>query len=216
MSSLELARVVHSDLKYLRDEWGDSVSDDTLRRSSTVLRRLLVDGDLQRAWKTVGLPCEPQITAAHLKTTVLFISQQNILFASAGGATYHGVELRGALATNFAMNEKEIRRIGDQGVPERTVGLRQYIADPCIIILGADVSRRVLIKYIANKLGGAHHDSRRLPTKEEDLYSRLDAASQHILLMDKPAAYFELLSIGQALSASSDLRSFSERVSQSP
>ena len=43
----DLLEVVVSDLIFLHEEWDEEVDDHSLRRSSTVLRRLLVDNELQ-------------------------------------------------------------------------------------------------------------------------------------------------------------------------
>jgi hypothetical protein len=69
---------------------------------------------------------------------------------------------------------------------------------------GEIIVRRALIKYIANKLGGAHLDHKRGTNHEETLYRLLDDARSWIL-MDKPAVYFELLAVGQAVAKAGDI-----------
>lgn len=71
---------------------------------------------------------------------------------------------------------------------------------------GQIVVRRILIKYVANKLGGAHHDSKRGTSHEEQLFGLLDTARAQVKLLDKPAVYFELLAIGQSLAGASDIQ----------
>jgi hypothetical protein len=93
-----------------------------------------------------------------------------------------------------------------QGVPFASMGLRAFAEATCIIVRGEQVNRRRLIKYVANKLGGAHHDTKRGTDHEEHLYSLLDESRQTMQLMGKPTVYFELLSIGQALARSPDIR----------
>jgi hypothetical protein len=68
MGSDELAeaRVVAEDLAYLRDEWQPQLAPAALRRLSPILRKLLVNGHYGRAWRSVGLPGEPWITATDL------------------------------------------------------------------------------------------------------------------------------------------------------
>jgi len=67
---LELIRTVASDLTFLASTWGTRVDDDFLRRGSTQLRMLLVDGLLQRAWKAAGLEREPIIKTPHLEPSL--------------------------------------------------------------------------------------------------------------------------------------------------
>lgn len=59
----ELLRIVFEDLKYLGEQWDASIEEASLRISSPVLRRLLVHGQLRRAWKATGFIKEPQIRA---------------------------------------------------------------------------------------------------------------------------------------------------------
>ena len=91
-----------------------------------------------------------------------------------------------------------------RSVPTATYGFGAFTAAPCMVIKGKLIPRRVVIKYVSNKLGGAHHDPRRGKSEEELLFSCLDRI-QNYLLMGKPAVYFELLSAGQALVRSTDI-----------
>lgn len=78
-------------------------------------------------------------------------------------------------------------------------------------IKGKLVPRRIVIKFVSNKLGGAHHDAKRGRTEEVRLFSRLDSMQQ-VRLLDKPAVYFELLSAGQALVRSDDINKLIAKV----
>jgi len=207
----ELIEVVTSDLHFLREEWDETVEDHSLRRSSTVLRRLLVENELQRAWKAAGFEREPMINASTLKTVLQTVLKERIIFAAAGGARYKGMELRGILMTNYAMSESEIKQHNTDGLPEEVFGLRAFIEAPCIVIKGHEVSRRVLIKFVTNKLGGAHFDPKRGKDSKESLFPLLDCASKEIMLADKNAVYFELLSAGQAIVSSNDIIQFCEK-----
>lgn len=200
----DLLEVVTADLVFLREEWDEEVDDHSLRRSSTILRRLLVDNELQRAWKAAGFEKEPVIEASTLQNLIESAPLDKVAFAAAGGAKYKGVEMRGAILRNYAMTPEQVQKENQQGVPSARFGLRAFIEAPCVVVKGKLISRRVLIKYVSNKLGGAHHDSKRGKTDEELLFSRLDG-TQQIRLLDKPAVYFELLSVGQALLSSGDI-----------
>lgn len=215
LSKDDLLEVVVADLVFLREEWDEEVDDHSLRRSSTVLRRLLVDNELQRAWKAAGFEKEPTIEASSLQSLIEAAPLDKLEFAAAGGAKYRGAELRGAVMRSYAMSQEEIQKESARGVPTASFGLRAFIEAPCVIIRGKLIPRRVLIKYVSNKLGGAHHDAKRGKSDEELLFSRLDRAHQ-IVLLDKPAAYFELLSAGQALVGSPDISRLISKVRPAP
>lgn len=206
-----IIEVVVSDLKFLLEEWDDSVDDHSLRRSSPVLRRLLVHNDLQKAWLDLGMEKEPQIKVSTLSSILQSIPKEKITFASAGGAKYKGMELRGALMANYAMSPEEIKQNYSQGIPEEILGLRAFINAPTVVINGQEISRRTVIKFIANKLGGDHFDQKRNGDAEETQFSLLDQAASQIKLADKNAIYFELLSAGQALINADDIRIFMEK-----
>jgi hypothetical protein len=73
---------------------------------------------------------------------------------------------------------------------------------PAVCVRGKLIARRAVVKYVANKLGGAHIDPRRTGP-----YAVLESAVD-VTLLGKPAVYFELLSIGQALANSEDAERF--------
>jgi hypothetical protein len=109
LSKDELLGIVVSDLKYLRSEWNESIDDAALRRGSTVLRRLLVDGELQRAWKLAGFPKEPQVTCSTLKPVLGSVPIKGLRFAAAGGALYKGAELRASMMVDFVMSDEQTK-----------------------------------------------------------------------------------------------------------
>ena len=203
-----IIEVVVSDLKFLLEEWDDSVDDHSLRRSSPVLRRLLVHNDLQKAWLDLGMEKEPQIKVSTLSPILQSIPKGKIIFASAGGAKYKGRELRGMFMANYAMSPEEIKQNYSQGLPEEILGLRAFVNAPAVVINGQEISRKTVIKFIANKLGGDHFDQKRSENTEEIQFSLLDQATSQIKLADKNAVYFELLSAGQALINADDIKKF--------
>ena len=178
----DLLDIVTSDLVFLREEWDEEVDDHSLRRSSTILRRLLVDNELQRAWKAAHFEKEPIIEASTLQKIIEVTPLAKVVFAAAGGARYKGAELHGVIMRNYVLTPEEIKKESEHGVLSASFGLRAFIEAPCVIIKQNLISRRILIKYVSNKLGGAHHDSRRGKTKEELLFSLLDGTQQYRLI----------------------------------
>ena len=132
----DLVEIVGNDLAFLRDEWDHQVDDHSLRRSSVILRRLLVDNELQRAWKAAGFEREPQIVASTLEGILKLIPLEKLGFASAGGAKYRGGEARGALKADFAMSPEQVKELYAAGTPNAAQGLRSFIEAPCVVIKG--------------------------------------------------------------------------------
>jgi hypothetical protein len=168
---------------------------------------LLVEGELQRAWKAAGLERQPLVTCATLRPILARIAIKRIRLASAGGARCKFGEMSGAFLVDGVMTAEDQRAMYEGQAITETIGLRQFVESPAVVIGGELIARRVVIKYVANKLGGAHHDQKRGTDHEETLYRLLDETRDWVL-MDKPAIYFELLSIGQALASSNDMARF--------
>lgn len=210
---LERLRIVAKDLDYLRHEWNEGVDDDSLRRSSTVLRRLLVEGELLRAWRDLGMPKQPIVTAPSLEAWLGGIPYDRVAWANAGGAKYRSVEVAGTLQVRGDLPTEWRQRSG-QSDPERTMSLKRFVESPCIVVRGQLVTRRDVIKYVANKLGGAHPiDTKRDANNPQDKkYLLLDSVHNVYTVADKEAIYFELLSIGQCAVRAPDIRGFIDQV----
>jgi hypothetical protein len=86
----EPLQIVSADLQYLRREWTQEIDDDSLRRSSTVLRLLLVPNELQRAWKDAGFAKEPRILTFTLTALLKLLPVKTISIATAGGPSQKG------------------------------------------------------------------------------------------------------------------------------
>jgi hypothetical protein len=76
---------VKSDLGFREDEWDESIDEQSLRRSSTVLRNLLVNDALGRAWRLVGQKGQPQLEAVDLMACLAGLVIDKVIFAAAGG-----------------------------------------------------------------------------------------------------------------------------------
>lgn len=203
----DLLEIVSQDILYVRREWDEDIDDASLRRGSTVLRRLLVENELQRAWRAVGLDGQPMITTPAFSSTLESIALEKLVFATAGGARYKGAQLSGIyLELTNEIHEAKIEKLREGGPPLEAMSLTQFVDGTCVVVSGQVVSRRLLIKYISNKLGGAHYDPKR--SLDEPVFSLLDSARERIQILDKPAVYFELLSIGQALAITPDIGKF--------
>jgi hypothetical protein len=204
--SLDLIRVTAEDLRYL-DSRGDSLDESAVRRDSVVLRRLLVEGDLFRAWKAAGLAEKPRVVAPRLEYYLDHkANRRKINLGLAGGGQYFGVQ-----AALGIINEgtEPVELDGDINPLEFSFTLSAFTRAASIYAEGVAVSRAEVILYVANKLGGAHLSSRRRGSHAK-AFSVLDRNMARFNfegvsgLNGMNAVYFELLSIGQLLGKSTD------------
>jgi len=210
-SDLELIRAVAEDLIYLKNDWDESIKDASLRRSSNVLRMLIVDKNFSKAWRTAGFEKEPKVQAPIIEESSIFNDLQEVSFAQAGGGAFSGIQIEGVQIINKALNTKEIQALYQKEKNLKTekeaLGITKFAESNCIIINGTPIKRRELIKYIANKKGGTHIDSKRNENdKEDEKFILLDSLT--FTTANKDSIYFELLSIGQCLAKSKDTDKF--------
>ena len=205
-------KIVAEDLNYLLNEWDQEISDDSLRRNSTVLRRLLVEGDYSNAWRMIGLEKEPKICAENYHDRFFRnnVSLNQITLALAGGAIYHGMQIEGIRHIDISLSDTEIEQNAKIVYKKEAIGLSQYLNGVSIIILKTEINKRELIQYIANKLGGAHFDSSRNGSRAIELkFEKLDYLyNNQVEIAEKKAIYFELLSIGQCIAHSRSTEKF--------
>ena len=94
------------------------------------------------------------------------------------------------------MRVEEMEAIRAKGLPRQELPLDRYVGSTTMIVRGTSISRRVLLKYVANKLGGAHFDPKRQSDSESKAFRLLDYVGETYQLAGKNALYFELLAIG--------------------
>lgn len=208
-------QTVAEDLTFLINDWDETIDEPSLRRSSNVLRMLLVEDYFSKAWRMLDFEKQPRVYAPDLEKTLGDIYHDKITFAQAGGAKSNDIEIQSILQTDYAMSPEEIKERAKRGpmALRSKFYLSNFRESTCIIFNGREINRRELVKYIANKLGGAHIDTERNLDKEvEQKFSELDKIIQQIHTADKSAIYFELLSIGQAIANSEDTKRFLQKV----
>jgi hypothetical protein len=206
---------VASDLAFLEDEWDESIDEQSLRRSSTVLRKLLVYDHFGTAWRLVGQGGEPGVEAVDLNRVLAGLRLPKVAFATAGGAISGSVEVSAGLVYLDVMTEEvtKERFARGPGPPRRKFKLSEFLASPAVVVDGTLVNRRNVVKYIADKRG-AHFDMRR--KKDEEAYRLLDKVMNTFQVADQRAVFFELLSIGQAVAHSDDAKKLRELIPLTP
>lgn len=216
-----LIKTVLSDLNYLREEWDQNIDNDSLRITSPILRRLLVEDQFGRAWRMLGLEKQPLIDAPDLERSIRDIPIDGIVFAQAGGATFQGQMMELGLVLNFIMTPEQRKADFERGqyALTSTFGLSEFLDSMCFVISvrmrntiqSMVINRRELIQYVANKIGGVHLDLTRDLNKDLDnKFKILDDFRDNppVQFGNKKPVYFELLSIGQAVAKAEDVSKF--------
>lgn len=196
----ELIRIVKKDLGFLADAWNPSVDDDSLRRGSVILRKLLLEGLLHRAWKANGRTKQPHVIAPRLESLLAKLPNDKLRFALAGGGNFGGVYA----AFPCLMEGNDYSHPDMEGEIEHLFSLREFVEGGSLYLEGRTIKRRELIKYVANKLGGAHWDPSR--RRGDEAFTILDRNDGVFRMFGKNAIYYELLSIGQLVATSPDIR----------
>jgi hypothetical protein len=171
------------------------------------LHLLLIDGLLGQAWRAAGFQKQPVILAPRLEAYLEADTNSSILNAMAGGGTYEDVECM------FAIFQKGAELTPAPGPPD-VIGfypfkLSSYLESIGLVLAGRRIKRREVVKYVSNKLGGKHFDTRRSPG---DPYVHLDRYGEAFDIGGKKAIYFELLSIGQRVVRSPDVQELRNRI----
>jgi len=214
MNNLDIIKVVAEDLRYLMDVWDQEVSDTSQRITSPILRRLISDDYLGKAWRLLGIAKEPIIRAINLDELLGNIDLTHVNQAFAGGATYNGMQIQGTFEYNRKSTPQEIKQNFERkkNIVAKSFRLSEYRSSPSIILQGEKISRQELILYVSNKLGGIHFDAERNQNKDrERKFQLLDIYRDDYKLAGKNALYFELLSIGQPIVTSRDIKDFLDR-----
>lgn len=203
----ELLTYVLEELSYYLKEWTPEISDTSIRRGSASLRNLLHEGKLQLAWKQVGFVKQPIILAPTLDHYLDKFNIGIIESIQAGGALSKYGTASSIALFNKALSEAEIKVL--HSIDDYTLKqfcLNEYLDSTCIIIKGKKISRKELIGYISNKLGGTHFDQDRNINKElEQKFILLDDYRKTTTVIERNPIMFELLSTIHYLQNSDDI-----------
>jgi hypothetical protein len=232
---------VLDDLDWLWNEWWlgepDSLTPGHIRRGSATLSLLLVNGLLQTAWKRYGFQRQPTVEAPDIVALAAHRGFRLDLAPGviAGGARQKGIDV--AFIGVFCVDKPSTRVPADadegfaapvtaairDGVSppspldplvKRVWYISEYVESPSAVRWGTIIKRREVIEYFRNYGGGVHHDliSGAKHDARRQRYE-LVAELQRLLQADiRDALCFELLSIGQAVAKSSDIRVLAERI----
>jgi len=171
---------IAEDLEYLTRDWHSEIESADLRRGSSVVRRLLVDGGNARllldAWRAYGFNGQPIVRGPDLMEDVKG-PLKTVSWASAGG-----IRVRSSAG---AVGAVVVYNVGPSPVPEvkhsisydpyPEWSLAEYVQAACAITEGELILRREMIKYFANYLGGVHLNvSGKVHRKDSDMIRRIE------------------------------------------
>lgn len=217
-------------------------NDVEIRQGAAALRRLLHEDALGRAWRTCGFEKEPRVKGPDLLALIAHqgLVIEHIEALVVGGATVNGLQhsligfgrcdnattgVKADVDEGFAVQTFSVSRDarkgdsvgGLSGLCETEMFLSAYLDAPGAVKGGTMISRRQIILYFANSFGGVHLDGigsapkrRAQAVSETDLL--LDALQNKIRADVMDGLYFVVLSIGQAIGRSEDLRRLSEAI----
>lgn len=178
-SDLERLVLVGGDLEYLSDLPRDRLLTHTeIRPAAGVLRRLLVDNELGRVWRSISQnKARLTLEATCIDEALNAWPEQWIRYAWAGGAN---VTAGGAHHTGFVLTsvpKEEPSRypsmeafLADNPLPlegqKRGMRLQDWLNSTSVAILTNEmglvrISRSSVVRYIANRKGGVHFDPSR-------------------------------------------------------
>ena len=178
----ELLRYVLDELEYYQTQWRHDMQDSSVRRGSSSLRSLLIENKLQLAWKEVGFSKQMRVMAPSLDEIIAGRDSKEIQFAQAGGGLSHAIQIAGPMVLNRALSPDEIKAEYNKGPGSihKVLWLAEYLDSACMIVQGVRITRKEVIQYVSNKLGGAHYDPERDASKKlEEKYSLLDKFPQN-------------------------------------
>lgn len=206
----DLLQVTLDDLNYLATEWKQDIDDSLLRITSPILRNLLIYDNLKKAATDVGQRI--RIMTPAIYKVISEDDLRDYVYWQCGGAVHKGMMVMASGMKNRAISPEEIKSNYER--EKNVIGksypikLESYLKQPSFVVDGEIIPRATVIKYVCNKLGGTHYDPSRDHGREviESQFVLLDKIREQIYIADKNAIFFELLSIGQRVINSRDVR----------
>lgn len=202
---------VCEEIQHLEKKWASAdMSQRDLRAESTILRRLLVNDELQQVWTSLmgKIPF-------YLTGNIIDISDDSTL-KNVDLYTCSEAKQPGMTISHVSVKLGPLDKESSVKTVQAKLKLGQYISSKCIIAEGVPISRNWLIQYVSNSLGGAHFGkSKKGP--------EFDLAMKKLAKFDVgnyPACLNELLAIGQTIcdseSTSQLMSKYNEWVLENP
>lgn len=217
---LEFFAMVSGDVEFIRTSSQHNATDDQVRRISVELHKLLVEENVHRCWRQLGMKGMPLISTPEVaKLDLPGLNSSAALNSKYGTITigqFHSFEGEMSLS-DLKRAERSLREVADT---TKLVPLKKYLDMTAIKYLGKAISRRDVIKYMAVKRGGKHWDTAR--RSKETLFKVLDAFDKtgffggdlsedgEVIIKPKSPVRMQLLSIAQEFANSVDIQKLEE------
>jgi hypothetical protein len=229
---------VAEDIEYFK-KWSEctvELDTATIRHGSAALRRILVEDAAGKAWRQVGFPKSPTLDGPDLIASLAErrVDVSLVVSAAAAGTRYKGIDTAFLVAfradnpatgvpataeSGFAVVVSMTARNVNGSVPSDLdkaihrswASLQAYLGAPGLIRKGETLSRREVIKHMANEMGGVHVEQ-----NNSDVRDLLTDAESKLFIEVKNATlqtfYIEVLAIGQAIGRSTDFARLAEAI----
>ena len=156
-------KVVLEDLDFLTKTWDHNVDESSLRITSPILYRLIVEGHLGRVASSLGI--ELRIMAMAEAQEMSRKNTKAIRFWLAGGGLSGNVKVWDVQVFDRSLSAEEIADINRRSLPHRgkkkPEKLGRYGKLPAFVLDGAIINNEEVIKYVTDKLGGRHYSAER-------------------------------------------------------
>jgi hypothetical protein len=149
------------------------VAEGDVRLAAVVLRKWLVEGLLGQLSRALGaIPALPAFDNAICLDRLA--SEPSINYFLTGGVQFAGKPILGIYNSSLPPQEKPL--IPSDRMTERLFRLGEFMGQRRIFFEGAYFAAEDIIKFTANKLGGAHYDLNR-----SGAFAHLDRASRFMM-----------------------------------
>jgi len=176
--------------------WTDAPPAEEIRHGSLLLRRLLLDRELVRAWQAAGFPKEPRVIAVDLAATIAAQGPGTPEFALAGSARNTAATAEGVPVRKETANRP--------GSLVRTWALSQYLESPSIFLGQVGIKRREVVKYVAMLNGAGEAASAKGRRQEQEFAAGMDRLEKRANAFRPNTFQIELFSIGQTVGQTPD------------
>ena len=137
-----------------------------------------------------------------------------IEYVQAGGGLSHGVIVGGfreIARVPTAEEVAEMYKAAMAALEPRVYHLSEYLNSPSVVARGHRIPRRLVVKYVRNRLGGGGHLGL-TEYKDSEFFDVLDDAVAGREAAGRPAVYYEVLTIGQTIGQSHDARELRQAI----
>lgn len=206
----ENLRLTVEDFRYITQEPIDDlpILQAEIRSRSTILRRLLVAGDLFNAGRHFRPVEEFRVTARMLD----FDPPHPSIIISCGNYPWKGDLLPGMSATLSVRGVEPLLEPTWKYRDEADVSLKEYLNGLAIAVLGTPIRRRELVKYIADKKAAHVSDKRNYDCERamDSAWSSLaiTLVSTENVSVSLNMGYLEILAIIEALAQSQSINRY--------